>query len=137
DHQGPPVSGRFRMEHQKMAFTPFVMPKPVMNENGGFEYPDANIPYVDNATEKGNQFGWGDPRTQGNLTRDVLRYQNGQLMHGMGLGFDGLGNQMATGFNDLTEQMQYGGIYGNSQNRVYSPQSKNGYGAGWGGSNPF
>lgn len=122
-----------------MAFsTPFVMPKPQLQDNGAYVYPDSgNVQYVDNAAELGSKHGWADPRTQGMLTRDVLRFQNGQLMHGMGLGFDGLGNQMATGFNDLADTMQYGGVYGNSQNRVYSPQSKNGYGAGWGGSNPF
>lgn len=113
--------------------TPFAMPGMNQNQQGGFEYQGANLPYVDNAS----QFQ-GDPtKYQGNLTRDVLRYQNGQVMHGMNTGFNGIGDQMSTGFNDLADQMQYGGVYGNSQNRVYSPQSKNGYGGGWGSSNPF
>lgn len=113
--------------------SPFQMPNPTMTPGGAYEYANSGVQYVDNASQH-----QGDPtKYQGNLTRDVLRYQNGQLMHGMGLGFNGIGNQLSTGFNDLADQMQYGGVYGSSQNRVYSPQSKNGYGGGWGSSNPF
>lgn len=118
-----------------MAFnTPFSMPELLLNENNRYEYADANIPWNDNYTAKAQQFGWNSPSAQGNLTRDMFGYQNAQTLHGLNTGFNGLGEQVATGFNDVADKMDYGGVWGQSQNRTYSPQSGNYMN---GQSNPF
>ncbi len=109
-----------------MAFnTPFQMPTLNQNANGAYRPEGSQIGYVDNATALGNQFGWNDPRTQGMQTRDVLRYQNGLTLGNMNTGFNGLGGQMSEGFNGLKDTLDYGGIFGQTQNRRYSPTSGN------------
>lgn len=119
--------------------TPFEMTPYQLNDNGRYSYPGSGITYTDHATPlaQANGGNWNQANVQGALTRDVLGFQNGQVMYGMNEGFNGLGTQMSGGFNDLADKLDYGGVYGNSQNRTYSPQSRNGYGTGWGGSNPF
>lgn len=120
-----------------MAFnTPFAMPNMSQNAQGGWGYAGANVPYVDNATAVADKQGWNSSAAQGNLTRDTMRYGNGQIMHGMNTGFNGLGDQISDGFGSMADQAQYGGVYGNTQNRNFSPQSGN-WGQGFGGSNPF
>lgn len=113
--------------------TPFAMPEYQLNENGRYTYPGSGLTYTDHATDLANANGgnWNQANVQGALTRDVLGYQNGQVMYGLNTGFNGLADQMSQGFNDTADQLQYGGVYGTSQNRTYSPQSQN-----WGG-NPF
>lgn len=111
-------------------YAAFQMPNMNQNEQGGWGYEGANLPYKDNATELGNKFGWADPRTQGMQTRDVVRYGNGQIMHGMNTGFNGLGSQIEDGFTNFSANGG-GNTYGSGP-RNYSPQSGN-----WGGSNPF
>lgn len=80
----------------------------------------------------------GDPFAQtrramkfdGALTREQMGNQTGFLNDQMGVGFGGVQST-------LEQMAQYGGAFGDKSSPVYSPQSQNGYGSGWGGSNPF
>lgn len=111
-------------------FTPFSMPTLNKNPMGGYEPQGHSIQWQDNATKL-----MGNPEAyQGQLGRDLARFNNGVQLEHMNKGFNGLGTALADGFNGMADAGQYGGIYGNSQNRNYSPQSGN-WGAG--GFNPF
>lgn len=127
--------------------SPFAMPG-LKNTNGSYVPEGSKVAYNDSAAP----FAGTDPaKYQGNLTRDVIRYQSGIGMENMNNGFNGLAGQMAGGFGGIGEQIsdgfgtmadnaQYGGVYGqsqNQQNRNYSPQSGNWGQGGFGGSNPF
>ena len=121
-------------------FTPFTMPGLNFNDKGGAGFQGSTTPYVDNAAALATKHGYQDPRTQGMQTRDVMRYQNGLGMEYMGQGFNGLGQSIGDMGEQLTDNMtemsQYGGLFGNTGG-VYSPQSRNGYGMGLGGNNPW
>lgn len=121
-------------------FNPYQAP--TMN-NGGAG-PGGNYNFwrpSDSKLPQGQELGnylTGGPGTPGSETNRTVKYDGALTREMMGNGFTSLSDNIGDGFGQMQDQMQYGGVYGQSQNRNYSPQSGNwGGSAGFGGSNPF
>lgn len=112
-------------------------PNPVGMTNGnyGFFTPsDTKLPTMGNLT--GYLTGNGTLSPDG-ITNRTVKYDGGLTREAVYNSTGFLNDQLGKGFGDLNEALQYGGSFGDRNAPVYSPTTQNGYGAGWGGSNPF
>lgn len=111
---------------------------PVAGSSGNFNFYQPTNSQLPTGQALGNflmpQGAATDPMTVNNRT---VKHDGGLTREMIGNSTSFLNQQLGQGFGDLTDQLQYGGAFGDRNSPVYSPTSQNGYGTGWGGNNPF
>lgn len=113
---------------------PNMTPAPGAEGNFNFWRPaDSKLP----TGQALQQYLLGGNGTPGAETNRTVKYDGGLTREMLGNGFTSLTDNIGDGFGQIMDQAQYGGIYGQSQNRNYSPQSGNWGQSGFAGSNPF
>lgn len=114
-----------------------TMQNPMAGQSGNFNFwrpADSKLP----TGQALQDYLLGGNGTPGAETNRTVKYDGGLTREMMGNGFGFLNTNIGEGFTQLSDQLNYGGVYGNGgRGRVFSPQSGNGYAGGWGASSPF
>lgn len=120
-------------------YTPPTMTPGPSGAAGNFNFYRPSDSQMPTGTDLQNYLQPNGPTTDPSTTTNrTVKYDGGLTREMMGNTTNFLNTNMGNGFSQLSDQLNYGGTYGDGgRGRTYSPTSQNGYGTGWAGSNPF